>query len=297
MNETDNRTMGKAICSSILFLTLLTPVFGKDHKLLVIAIADWKGFFTVNEDGRGGFAALRNLVESRKLQYKAEKGSVLLLHAGNLTDAASLDEFTNLLSNRYFSLVDLMGFSHLNFSSVEANYIVSSKLGLPWVSLDSQGAKRYQIVPQEDYRFLISGYTKSNPSVESWLTMSKKQTGVDLLIGLLQRGNREKLTTLLDPIDNIHDSVEKKIPRYFIEPSEESSFFRTEDGSYVCQITGRDICETEFHFRNHRLLGSNSKIWEINSTEFPSSFIPNDPLLMYTLRNSTSHENRMKPQK
>ena len=74
-------------------------------------------------------------------------------------------------------------------------------------------------------------------------------------------------------------------PVLVIRPGHRANqFFRTADGTFVCDIRGRTLCEVEFRLRGGSLISVQSRFLTLNGAEQPGPWITADPRLNPTGR-------------
>lgn len=173
-----------------------------DEKLTLYALGSLKGRFDVDEEGRGGIAALHTLVQRTREIRGQEGGGVLLLHGGDMTGAHDSDELLNAIAPPEVNIIRYMGFNVIAPSPTELDIISHwpdrDFLHLPAVSYNLRKAliadghngpiRSYRIVPVDRLNVFVTAITGgTEPLYDSdpygrlkWEL--NRQTGADLFV-------------------------------------------------------------------------------------------------------------------
>ncbi|MCE9598197.1 MAG: hypothetical protein K8S54_09545 [Spirochaetia bacterium] len=272
--------------SLIVLLLLAAPLYAEpqsmDRSLIVLGIADWKGNFAVDQAGRGGLAALHTWKKQLELRVSQTGGNCILVHAGALTGADSVESFEAKLKLPAPGLTNYMDFSALGLSAEELKFVSKENpLSVAWDATEKQ--KKSIVIQKAGQAILLSAFSSRTQSperaIEGILQASATEQSSFNIILAADGGAEQTLAHI--PIDNVHESPEEFMKRtVIIESGSKNLFYRDPSGAFLCQVTGRTICYLEIKFRGSTITGITQRFVDLNGVNEPAAFLKPDPILM-----------------
>ncbi len=289
----------------------------EDFRLVILAAADRAGRFDVDDEGRGGLAALHAYASAMRSRLTNGRiGGLVLIHAGNLSGARNPTDlrkallYPELNLSRYLEL-DAVGLSAAEIQAFHALSEDPGIRGVPALSFnyrpetanrESSAPLQYRIVRRSSYTTLITALTPgpepafaAKPIDGLHLELSR-HSGADLSI-LMARDDTPLLKddafwetffpTTPDSLNPYRIPEDNRFATHWLmitHGAPRNSFERLTEGPYICRLADDAVCEITVEFRRRKIRGVHARFVRLNDPQDPDTWFAPDPLLRRVLK-------------